>query len=257
MDPYLEDPDLWPDVHVGLISQIQADLNQRVGPKYYVRIEERVYIADEDDPSRDFIVPDVRIGKMRKEHPQPGSPAAVVDRDVVEPVVITTLLDEEIHEAFLKIIDKKTRRVVTVLEVVSPTNKVSGSSGRASYQKKRAEIMNSPTHWVEIDLHRTGQPLVPRVLLTLGDYFVHLSRADKRPKGYVWPIRLPDRLPVVAVPLNHPDPDVKLDLQLVLDTAYDRAAYYKTVDYRKPPVIRLPRKYVSWANRILKGKGYR
>lgn len=37
MDPYLESPDLWPDVHLELIRDIRAALNPHVLPKYNVR----------------------------------------------------------------------------------------------------------------------------------------------------------------------------------------------------------------------------
>lgn len=50
MDPYLESPTLWPDVHRGLISEMQAMLNRRLRPQYHVRVEERVYIPNENDP---------------------------------------------------------------------------------------------------------------------------------------------------------------------------------------------------------------
>jgi hypothetical protein len=61
MDPYLEEPGLWPDVHHRLISDIQVVLTGLLRPKYYLRVEERVYISDESDPGRKVIIPDVRI----------------------------------------------------------------------------------------------------------------------------------------------------------------------------------------------------
>jgi hypothetical protein len=256
MDPYLENPELWPDVHHEIISVAREFLNEELGHNYYARIEERVYISGDDDPGRPFIIPDIRIGKKK------GKGRAVergkeVKPDVAEPMVVTTLLDNEIHEARIEIIDKKDRRLVAVIEVVSPSNKTAGSRGRESYQKKRVEIMNSPSHWVEIDLLRSGEPVIPRVLVSQGDYLVHVSRVEQRPKGLVWPILLTQRLPVVTIPLKSPDPDARLDLQRVLDTAYDRADYDRTVDYRKPPIVRLPRRYAEWANRLLKSKGLR
>jgi len=61
-------------------------------------------------------------------------------------------MDEEIEEAFLKIIHVESEALVTVIEVLSPTNKIRGSRGRASFMAKRHEIMNTEVHWVEIDL---------------------------------------------------------------------------------------------------------
>ena len=61
MDPYLEEPGLWPDVHHELISETRALLNTILRPKYYVRIEQRVYISDEGDSGRLVMVPDLRM----------------------------------------------------------------------------------------------------------------------------------------------------------------------------------------------------
>ena len=52
MDPYLEDPSTWPNLHAGLIAIIQAALNASIRPKYVARIEERIYVSNEDDPGR-------------------------------------------------------------------------------------------------------------------------------------------------------------------------------------------------------------
>lgn len=256
MDPFLEDPQLWPDVHHALISMAREFLNIAIGPKYYVRVEERVYITNEDDPGRSMLIPDLRIGERpeRKDWSVPPQDAAV---EVAEPVVITTLLDDEIHEPRLEVIDRQTRHLVTVLEIVSPSNKVAASHGRASYQQKRREVLDSPCHWVEIDLLRSGAALFPRPVRRQGDYFVHVSRADKRPKGFVWPILLPQRLPVVTIPLKVEDPEVTLDLQRALDTVYDRCAYERIVDYSRPPEIPLPQPYNDWADQLLKSKNLR
>src|SRR3954451_23477613 len=103
MDPYLEAPWLWPDVHHGLISETRATLNPNLRPRYVARVELRVYISDDDDPGRQAIVPDT------------------------EPSIVTTLMDEEIEEAFLKIIHVESEALVTRIEVLSPTNKIRGS----------------------------------------------------------------------------------------------------------------------------------
>ena len=45
MDPYLESPTIWPDVHHRLISEIQSTLNPRLRPQYVARVELRVYFS--------------------------------------------------------------------------------------------------------------------------------------------------------------------------------------------------------------------
>jgi Protein of unknown function (DUF4058) len=256
MDPYLEDPGLWPDVHHEIITSIREQLLSRLGLRYYVRIEERIYISDDEDPGREVILPDVRVGQR----PKASGPALLPGASsvaVAEPIVIDTLLDDEIHEPFLAVIDRDDRHVVTVIEVLSPTNKVAGSRGRTSFREKRAEILSSPSHWVEIDLLRTGTPSVPRQMLSRGDYFVSLSRAGERRHTFVWPMSLTERLHGVRIPLQDKDPDVSLDLQAVLDSAYDRAGYNRIIDYGQSPRVPLSPEHAAWADQLLRDKGLR
>src|SRR5947209_4947143 len=119
MDPYLENPALWPDVHHELISVVREILNTQLRPRYYVRVEERVYISDENDPGREVMIPDLRIAD--RPLAGSGSVSAATTLQTDESVEVTTLLDEEIHEARLEIIDHAARQVITVIEVLSPT----------------------------------------------------------------------------------------------------------------------------------------
>ncbi len=259
MDPFLEDPSFWPDVHLNLIAELQATINQQARPTYFARVEQRVYISDDNDPGRRVIVPDVRV----VENPEAwrfgssGQASAVTDVDVIEPIVATTILEEQIEEAYLAIIDGQYRQVVTVIEVVSPTNKVAGARGLDSYRKKRREVLSSPSHFVEIDLLRDGQPVVTGDFVPPADYYVHVSRVEMRPSGHVWPIRLPQRLPIIALPLRAPDPDLKIDLQLLLTAVYDRTGYDLDTNYRIEPTPPLPIAYREWADRLLREKGLR
>lgn len=259
MDPYLEKPGLWPDVHHGLTSVIRELLVRRLRPKYHVRVEERVYISDESDPGREVIIPDLRVADAGHDEPEDWGTeeTAAGYVAVAEPVVLTTLIDDEIHEAFLEVIDLQDRMVVTVIEILSPTNKVAGSRGRASYLEKRQEVMRSPSHLVEIDLLRAGVAIHTRELLPPADYYVHVSRKAKRPKGIVWPILLTQRLPVISIPLRPEDEDAPLDLQEVLNTAYDRAAYDMAVNYRSEPVPSLNAAQQQWAHTLLQSRGLR
>jgi hypothetical protein len=254
MDPYLESPTIWPDVHHELLSEIRATLNPNLRPRYVARVELRVYVSDDDDPGREALVPDVRVEKAPKRKGA-KNPRATTALTVAEPLIIPTLLDEEIEEAFLKILDVESEALVTVIEVLSPPNKIRGSRGRTSFMAKRNDILNFEVHWVEIDLLRAGVPSVTDPLLRPSDYRILISRGDERARTRFWPVGARQVLPVIGIPLRGKDPDVPLDLGAVLRTVYDRAAYDMTVDYRKDPHPPLEGADATWARDLLRGRG--
>jgi hypothetical protein len=257
MDPYLEKPTLWPDVHVELISTTRAALSAQLPPAYFVRIGERVYLSTEDDPGRTVLLPDVQVAARKADGPPARAIAGTGGIEVTEPLVVETLGVEEIRQPFLEIVDQESHQVVTVIEILSPDNKVSRSGGLKSFRKKRTAITSSHSHWVEIDLLRRGVSLALRKRIRPHEYFVHVSPVDRRPDGLVWLIRLCQRLPVVSIPLRPADGDAALDLQVVLNTAYDRAHYDRTIDYTAEPVPRLNRTWTEWAHQLLAEKGLR
>jgi hypothetical protein len=259
MDPYLEEPGLWPDVHLELISAARELLNIQLLPKYYARVEDRVYISDEHDPGRRVIAPDPRVARTRSNDSigMPAGEVAGMAAATVEPLEVTTLIEDEIHEPRVEVIDRFDRTVVAVIEILSPANKVASSRSRASYEQKREEVMRPPSHFIEIDLLRAGEGFPPYESLPPHDYRVHLSRIERRPRGLLWPIRLEQRLPSIRVPLRGDDPDARLDLQSVLDTAYRRASYEAELDYRAPAPGPLSAEQEAWIDRLLRERGLR
>ncbi len=251
MDPYLESPTIWPDVHHELIGEIRAALAPNIRPRYVARVELRVYLSDDDDPGRPMIIPDVRVetGPKRKGTRRPKAEPMLA---VTQPLIVPTLMDEEVEEAFLKIIDVDSEALVTIIELLSPTNKIRGSRGRASFMAKRHEIMNSEVHWVEIDLLRAGVPSVTEPPLRPSDYRILVSRADRRTRTRYWPVGIRQALPVIQIPLRGKDPEAQLDLGAVLSSAYDRAAYDVSMDYRKEPRPPLEGEDVKWAKDLLR-----
>jgi hypothetical protein len=253
MDPYLESPVIWPDMHHELISEIRAALNLGLRPRYVARVELRVYISDDDDPGRSALVPDVRV----ETHPKgkgTKKPKVQPVLAVTEPLIVPTLMDEEIEEAFLRIIHVESESLVTVIEVLSPTNKIGGSRGRTSFMAKRHEILNSEVHWVEIDLLRGGVPSVTNPPLRPSDYRILVSRADQRTRTRYLPVSVRQPLPVIRIPLRGKDPELPLDLGAVFRTLYDRAAYDASVDYRKEPDPPLQGDDAKWAKEFLRAR---
>jgi Protein of unknown function (DUF4058) len=256
MDPYLERPSIWPDVHNKFVSELQTALNSRLPPNYVARMELRVYVSDEGDPGRQVLVPDLRI--ERSSPAGNGESTGVgVAVEVAEPLEYFLQLEEEISEVFLTIVEPESKSLVAVIEVLSYTNKIRGSSGRKSFLEKKREVLATEAHWIEIDLLRKGERLPTSPLVVLSEYRVTVSRGNARKKARYWPIKLRQKLPVIGIPLKGKDVDVSVDLGSVLNVAYDNAAYNPSIDYRQPPVPPLRPDDTKWANGLLRKKGLR
>jgi hypothetical protein len=256
MDPYLETPDICPDVHHRLISDIQSTLTPALRPRYMARVELRVYLSDADDLGREFRIPDVRVEKTAKRKSM-GKKPRMETVAISEPLTIPLLLDEEVTEARVEIRHRESNALVTVIEVLSPANKVRGSRGRQSFLEKRQEILVSEVHWVEIDLLRAGAPSMARLARTPCDYRIVVSRGEDRRHGKFWPVSIRQPLPVIGIPLRGKDADVPLDLGAVLRAGYDNAGYDLSLDYRREPEPPLDRADAAWTAKLLRAQGLR
>lgn len=255
MNPWLEHPQLWSGVHSALIVYIRDQLNPSLRPRYVAAIEERVFV---EGPDR-RIVPDVWIRKSGRSTPvsdivDDGGVAVAVQVDVDDEPLVIEAPELEIHESYIEILDlHANKRLVTVIEVVSPTNKAPGP-GRNSYLSKQAEILGSPVNLVEIDLLRAGQHVmaVPEVLARDRcdyDYLACVNRsAERRNRFELWPRKLPQRLPRLRIPLTDGDPDVRLDLQIEIQKLIDLGGYDDRIDYGQPCVPPLTAAGQAWAN---------
>ena len=248
MDPYLEGGS-WPDFHMLLISEMRTLLSGRIRPKYIVEAERRVYLeTDPSDPER-FIRPDVAI-----EMEPYGPSGRAVQTDAVslaEPVTLTLPMPAEHREAYLTIRLAKPRKVVTVIEVLSPTNKNLRTTGREVYLAKRDGVLECKTHLVELDLLRGGERLPTVQPLPAADYYAFVSRGNRRPQVDVYPWSLRQPMPAIPIPLEPEDPDVVLDLQAVFNAVYDRAGYDYSLDYEgqvEPPLADAD---AQWAKGLL------
>lgn len=256
MDPYLEDPVGWPDVHQGFITAMRTELNRVLPPQYRARMGERLYVVQPDRS----IYPDVMVLERPSPAPgreQGGGTAVAVASD---PPWVITALPAEFREVFVEIHSvREQHRLVAVVEVLSPTNKAPGSKGRRLYLKKQRELLASQTHLIEIDLLRWGAHTVAaplELLIPRGpwDYLVSLHRGGQEERFEVWAIPLRERLPRIHVPLLD-DSEVVLDLQTVFDRCYDESAYALDVDYRRDPPIPLTRADAEWAEALLRERG--
>jgi len=158
-------------------------------------------------------------------------------------------------ETYLEIRDVEQRRLVTAIEVLSPSNK--RGPGVESFRKKRQELLSGEVHYLEIDLLRVGERFPLAGPLPSVPYFVFLSRVTRRPRVEIWPIPLDQPLPTVPVPLLPGDPDVTLDLQQALQTIYDWYDYDRAADHAGEPPLPLAPEQQAWADERLRAAGLR
>lgn len=250
MDPFIEMQE-WSDFHATYMTVIRELLTPQVRPRYVVRVERRVYLEQPfDEP--DQAIPDVAILERRG---IPGSTpgTALLDESTPAIAAVECLLPEaeEHREYYLVLRDRETLRIVTLIELLSPTNKRAGSKGQEQYLDKREEIVQSRTNLVELDLLRSGRRLPMQSELPKGDYYALVRRGWHRRwvSVYAWTLR--QKMPPIPIPLQKDEPEPTLDLQAALDLSYDRAAYQDSLDYSQAlqPPARLEE--TDWMKELL------
>lgn len=255
MDPYLEQH--WRDVHHNLITFIQGELNERLPADLRARVEERVFVESVQGVERS-VYPDVRV----IERGGGTAETAVAERGVAvaEPLAIH-LDDEPVSQGYIEIVDAGSgRRVITVIEVVSLSNKLPGE-GQDLYRKKRRELKQGGVSLVEIDLLRAGQ----RVLMVAPEripvshrttYQICARRGWQSNVVLVYRVPLREALPTIHVPLREMDADVALNLQALIDRCYHHSRY-DDLDYTRDPDPPLDPPDAQWAESLLRDAALR
>lgn len=245
MNPWIEQDALWHDFHQRFLTEMSVVIAAKVSPRYYVALEEHVYIQEPPESRPRFLGrPDLSIRSTEE--------VGIRTSNAISEAPDYTILPEPmdlVHESFLEIRDTENQHLATVLELLSLSNKQPGYD-RDAYIAKRRQYLLSDVNFVEIDLLHGG-PRMPIEELPPCDYYVLVKRATERTRAGVWPIRLRDRIPEIHVPLRYPDPDVVLDLQAILHSVYDSASYRHRI-YRGAPKPKLVADDVQWAEDVLK-----
>jgi hypothetical protein len=253
MDPYLEQH--WGDVHHNLITFAQGFLNERLPGDLRAQAEERVLIKLPHDDLACY--PDVRV--VEREPCGIGG-TSVFEDDIAAAKPLEVPFLEPETQGFLTIVESDPeRRIITVLEILSPSNKHAGP-GRDVYRQKQRDLANAEISLVEIDLLRAGPhvlqvplPQYPASYRT--PYKVCVHRGWKA-NAEIYAVPLRQRLPIIRIPLRASDADVPLDLQALVTQVY-RHGRYDDIDYTRPPVPPLQPEDDRWASELLQAAGKR
>lgn len=251
MDPFLEQD--WLDVHSALVTYICDQLQVQLPEDLCARMNARMLFEDDaaDEP-RDRH-PDVHVAETRG-----TGGTAVLDRPrtAAQPdMFLVEARGDPATQRFVEIVDSQTRsRVVTVIELISPTNKSPGLAQKL-YLAKREDCLAAEVNFVEIDLTRAGNRLsILPVLRKIDPPPIYVGCVRRAPRWwetavYLFPLDQP--LKPMRIPLRPKDEDAILHLQELVAQAYDRGRY-GNLDYTTPLNPPLSKADAAFAEPLLK-----
>jgi len=215
MDPYLEDASLWRVFHHQLVTCLYQTLLPGLVDRYRARVGQRLYVTE---------VP-----------------------------LFTSVLREEHVEEYIEIRQRGDSRLVTLLDVVSPANKLT-PAGRQSYLHTRRSARLTGASLVEIDLALQGEPTLEysRDGLPDWDYAVTVTRSTQPERYEIYTATLQKRLPKFRLPLASDDRDTVLDLHATFTRCYDQGDFAAKIDYQRDPAVAVNDEDRKWLNDLLK-----
>lgn len=242
-DPYLESQRHWPDFHPQFIADCRVALNMSLPARYVARIDERITLIERTAGTEHAVRPDVSILRETGFATARGQPGTVA----LEPVTIPLDTDplEEVRETRIEIVRLPEQELITVIEVLSPTNK--NDPGRAQYLAKRNALLRQAVSLVELDLLSGGERLPLRRPLPPAHYYALVARSEQRPNCdvFAWSIQQP--LPTIPIPLKAPEPPVLLDLAAAFSAVYEQGRYARLIRYDSPLPLPLAAEDRAWA----------
>lgn len=214
MDPYLENPKLWPTFQQQFTTCLYQVLLPGLVDRYRARVGRRTYSTE-----------------------QP---------------LFTSILREQHAEDYIEIRRHADNKLITLIDMANPTNKLL-NQGREQYLEKRKEARAQSANIVEVDLVLEGKPLLEysRDGLPEWDYAVTLTRAVAPDRFEIYTATLAKRLPRCKIPLAGDDRDVVLDLQSVFARCYDQGNLRSLIDYTKDPPVPLRDGDRKWLTELL------
>jgi hypothetical protein len=219
MNPYLEREYVWKDFHDTFLLFMRGHLVPQVRPNYFVKIGEYLFVHEPSAEQR-LLLGHGDVSLSRKNGGESTTALATLAASPARIRIPPVDLEEHL---FLEIRDRENLDLVTVVEMLSPSNKKPGAD-REHYLAKRANLVHSAAHFVEIDLLRAW-PRMPMEPAHVCDYCIMVSRVEERPEASFWPISLRDPLPTIPIPLRASHGDASVDLHALLHQAYDSASY--------------------------------
>ncbi len=235
-----------------MLTAMRASLTPQLPPGFYAEVEQHIWFREDETREGPRLArPDLYLLEGPKKAAMPRKPTET-GIAISEPTARLTFpnLVREVGHHTIRIRDSLNRRVVTAIELLSPSNKEPGSE-RDRYLSKRSEFVANDTSLVEIDLLRRGHRL-PVGTVPDGDYYIYVTDAAWYTEVSVWVFTVRDPIPAFAIPLPQPHASIALSIRPCLNRVYEEANYGPQIDYARPPSPRLRTTDAEWASDLLK-----
>jgi hypothetical protein len=236
-------------VHNRLIAALADDLSECAAPRYYVGLERRTYLLKAGDlvfVGRPDLAVVLAIDAPVLTSRPAGTSTLVLEVDVP--------MQAEVSENFLEIHEVKTGKLVAIVELLSPVNKLH-QQGREAYERKYGYVFRSWTSLMKIDLLRAGEPMPVIGLPAKSHYRILVSRGPQRPRAALIAFTLRQPNPAFTLPLLPGDEEPEVTLNRILHDLYRRARFDLRLDYTQSPIPPLSEADRLWAQGLIETTG--
>ena len=279
MNPYVEGFGLWPSFHNTVVTYLSVALGRQLRPEYRVTLEERVHVLMDPDSNgsgngsgagigNGLRVPDVAVLTGAGVGARVGAGVAVAasagggglrfpaPERSADAIAVQLPTPDLFKERYLEVRRVSNREVVAVIELLSPTNK--GRSGRKEYLNKRAAVLSSLAHLVEIDLLRAG-PRMPVIGAVPDTHYRILVASAHRtaPIADLYAFGIRDAIPDFVLPLAQDAEGIAVNLNAVVNQVYADGSYDLDIDYDQDPEPLLSDDDRAWLDARLREQGLR
>ncbi len=245
MNPWLEAPALWSDVHHSLITALRNYLAPRLRPRYFVAVETHTYISAASDALAASRYPDLMVIELGSKAVREATVEEITAEEALPYLTVDVPVHDPVQQGFLEVRLMPGGEVVTVIELLSQANKQPGRDRRA-YLEKRDDLLNTRVHFVEIDLLRAGPPM-PYTEKAESHYRLFIRRRERPSQARLYPFQVRQPIPVFPLPLLPDDQEPIVDLGALLAAVYDQAGYDLVIHYDQPPAPPLGEPDAAWA----------
>jgi hypothetical protein len=254
MNPFLEIR--WADAHTALIGYVRDALSENLPADLSVIAEEGLHIDSASGAELNFRA-DVAISQqtaIRLPEMPPAKSGGSSTVTLAKPEIIRAPTTHRWLE--IRHVDD---RLITVIEIVSPSNKTLG--GAKKFAERQENLLHSGVNIVDIDLIRGGVRPIPETYLSLlkpdtdRTTYVIMSGLGNDPQvRNVYYCPLSERLPAITIPLRPTDEVLTLDLQPLVDRCYQMGRYWQ-VSQRGLPGLPLEKEERDWMQQLLVNAG--